>query len=197
MSFGKDSLVTLDLVVRFGNFEKIYMCYLCFAKEMTHLKPYVEAVKRRYPDKEIIYIEQYHFDYYVYKKHGVFCDPAKTKMYRIAEIEKAINVEQKEDLNFFWGWKMSDSPARAMTLNTYDAQGCLYKSNRFFPITRFTHTSVLKYLQQRKLPKPIAYGKKNGKMNGFGLNKETFRWLKKQYPQDLTILQKEFPYFIF
>lgn len=197
MSFGKDSLVALDLVVKHGNFSTIYLCYLCLAKGLSHVKPYVERIKKRYPDQNLIYIEEFHFDYYVYKKDGVFCDPADTRYYRVLDIEKAINVKYSTNCSFFLGWKMSDSPARALTLNTYQNQGSFLKANRFFPVSRFTHNSILKYIQMYKLPAPIAYGKKNGKMNGFGLNGEMYKWLKTNHPQDLRLLQKEFPYFIF
>jgi sulfate adenylyltransferase subunit 2 len=183
-SFGKDSLVLLDLL--YPRFDKVICVFMYFVKGLEHIEKYIRWAKVRYPGIIVDQVPHWNLSYIF--NSGMFCTMnPKVKILRMTDIDRAIKL--KYDTGYiFYGMKKADSMNRRVMLNTYvnyEAHGKVY------PLADWKQKDVLSYMKQNKLPEPVRYSK--NKSGGVGLNIECFLWMRENCPQDLKRVLRAFP----
>jgi sulfate adenylyltransferase subunit 2 len=183
-SFGKDSLVLLDLL--YPRFDKVICVFMYFVKGLEHIEKYIRWAKVKYPEILIDQIPHWNLTYIL--RSGMFCTMnPKVKLLRLKDIDKAMRL--KHGVNYvFYGMKKADSMNRRIMLNTYvncENQGKVY------PLADWSQKDILSYMRQHKLPETVRYSKKVSGGVCFGI--DCFLWMRENYPQDLKKVLQVFP----
>lgn len=188
ISFGKDSLTTLDLCCRL--FDRVEGYYLFRVANLDIVEEWKEEVKRRHG----IIVRMYpHFDLCrcyrnaVLQPHWNGLD--KTPRIGLSDIETVF----RRDANVEWiayGWRRNDSMSRAMIMKK--CAGLDENAKRVFPLRAWKRSNVVDYLQRRGIALPPSLGRKE--QGGLDFNSEALRELKERYPQDWARWQRDFPF---
>ena len=192
-SFGKDSLVTLDLVA--PHFRRVVCVFMYFVPNLEHIERFIQSSLCRYNNVEIMQMPHWNLSYI--HRNGMYCLPnPKQKLSSLVKsVEYAMNATGIESV--FLGMKKADSMNRRLMLNTYenDHYTATNKSRPSavwaYPIATWTHKEVLAYMRQKRMPTPIRYGGKNS--GGVGFNEERLLWMEQNAPADLERVYMEFP----
>jgi len=183
-SFGKDSLVLLDLLA--SKFNKVICVFMYFIQGLEHIEKYIRWAEAKYPNIEIDRIPHWNLTYIL--RNGMFCvrNP-KVKLLKLTDVDKAIRM--KYGVNYvFYGMKKADGMNRRLMLNTYvscENKGMVY------PLADWKQKDILAYIKFHKIPEPVRYSKNAS--GGVGFNLECFLYLREYYPQDLQKILKVFP----
>lgn len=183
-SFGKDSLVLLDMLS--SKFDRVICVFMYFVRGLEHIEKYIRWAKEKYPNIEIKQIPHWNLTYIL--RNGLFCvrNP-KVKLLKLADIDKAVKYKYKADYSFY-GMKKADGMNRRLMLNTYEN----YENNgKVYPLADWKKEDVMTYIRLHKLPEPVRYSKKAS--GGTGFNSECFVYLRENYPEDLQKILKVFP----
>jgi sulfate adenylyltransferase subunit 2 len=183
-SFGKDSLVLLDLL--YPRFDKVVCVFMYFVKGLEHIEKYIRWAKVRYPGIIVDQIPHWNLSYIL--NSGMFCimNP-KVKILKMTDMDRAMRLKYAANY-IFYGMKKADGMNRRLMLNTcvnYEAHGKVY------PLADWGQNDVISYMRQHKIPEPVRYSKKAS--GGVGFNIECFLWMRENYPQDLKRVLKAFP----
>lgn len=186
---GKDSIALLELCAPF--FKRIVCCFMYTVPDLGHMKRHIQWAKATYPNCE--FIETPHFALYQFIKIG-FLGTKQDKT--VINITLAQIVERiKLNTGIPWvivGFKQSDSMNRRLMLRTYELNAINRKTNMCYPLSEWTNKEVLKFIQMRKLIKPIVYGQ--GQSQGQNPDDIDFlKWCRENYPSDLTKIFNVFP----
>lgn len=185
-SLGKDSLVLLDLIA--PKFKRVVCVFMYFVKGLEHVERYIRWVKATYPNVEMVQIPHWTLTYAF--RAGLYCTPRPNiKLLKLADVVKAIRVRYGLEYCFL-GMKKADSMNRRLMLNGYEANNYENKG-LVFPLAEWTQKEVLAYMKQHQLPEPVRYSKKAS--SGVGFDVDCFRWMEKNYPEDLEKIYKVFP----
>lgn len=188
VSFGKDSLATLDLCCRL--FARVEGYYLFRVRDLSIVQEWEGQVRRRYN----VCIRMYpHFDLSrcyraaVLQPHYDGLD--KTPRITLRDIETHFRREAAVE----WialGWRRNDSFSRALIMRTtggYDP-----KSRRVFPIRSWKRSQVYAYLESRGIAPPPTLGRKE--QGGLDFNPGALRELRDRFPQDYARWIRDFPF---
>lgn len=186
MSFGKDSLCTLDLCSHI--FPRIEAYYLFRVRDLTYIKEWSDYVLQRYKVKVRMYP---HFDLSRCYKHAVLRPHMEQKIptLKMTDIEEYFRVEA----NVKWlamGWRRNDSFSRALIMKKcagYDSD-----SHRIFPLRAFSRKHVYEYLEERNIPVPNTLGRKE--QAGLDFHPDALKFLKENYPEDYKRWETDFPF---
>ena len=186
LSYGKDSLVTLDLIYPY--FDEIYGVFMYFVDGLEHIDNWKRWCQARYPKLKIVHVPHWTLTYVL--RGGLYCvaNP-KQKLWKFADVIKAMRLKFGTEW-VFTGMKKADSMNRRLMLDTY-------KENHYtnmgicYPLADYTQLQILAYMKQHGLPKPVLYSRKAS--NGIGFNVDCFLWLREHFPQDLEKIYKTFP----
>jgi len=186
LSYGKDSLVTLDLIYPY--FDEIYGIFMFFVDGLEHIDRWKRWCLARYPKLKIIHVPHWTLTYVL--RGGLYCvaNP-KQKLLKLTDIVKAMRLKYNTEWVFL-GMKKADSMNRRMMLNTYSEEHYVHMG-MCYPLADFTHLEILAYMKQHGLPKPVLYGGKYS--NGIGFNIDCFKWLREHFPDDLEKIYDTFP----
>ncbi|MBQ9639302.1 MAG: hypothetical protein IJV22_07085 [Bacteroidales bacterium] len=112
----------------------------------------------------------------------MYCTPdPKQKLYKLRDVVNEVK-EEYGNLPVYLGMKNADSMNRRLMLNTYEANHYT-NAGLAYPLATWTQKEVLAYMQQRRLPTPIDYGKNTS--GGIGFNLDCYLWMEKNAPADL------------
>lgn len=190
LSGGKDSLATLDIIVRSGAFSRIE----CFA---MHLVPGLElfempvrAAAARY-GVPVHFVP--HFELSRLLKLGILrfhlpSDRAPSKLMGPKDVELALRNQHEIDW-FAYGERASDSIMRA--INTMRCDGVEQKWKRLWPIWDWKTAQVLTYLKARKIPVQKNLWRAN--MDGISLHPLALKAIKDRCPSDYRKILEVFP----
>jgi sulfate adenylyltransferase subunit 2 len=183
-SFGKDSLVLLDMLA--PRFNRVICVFMYFVKGLEHIEKYIRWAKSRYPNIEIEQIPHWNLTYIL--KSGMFCvmNP-KVRLLRLTDIDGAMRLKHGTG-HTFYGMKKADGMNRRLMLNTYE--NCESKG-KVYPLSEWTQKDILSYMRQHKLPEPVRYSKKAS--GGVCFDIDCFLWMRENYPQDLKKVLQVFP----
>ena len=188
VSFGKDSLATLDLCC--AMFKRVEGYYLFRVRDMGIVKGWAEDAKRRWG----ITVRMYpHFDLSRCYKNAVL-QPHwggldKTPTIDLLDIETAF----RNDANVDWialGWRRNDSFSRALIMKK--CGGIDHKSRRVFPLRSWRRADVYEYLECRKIPLPPTLGRKE--QGGLDFHPGAIEAIKREYPEDYERWLRDFPF---
>lgn len=185
-SFGKDSLVLLDLL--YPRFKRILCVFMYFVKDLEHINRWIKWAQAKYPKAEFIQVPHWNLTYIL--RSGLYCVPnPNVKIMKLADVVKAMRLKYGLDYCFL-GMKKADGMNRRLMLNTYEEDG--YEHNGLvYPLADWTQKDILSYMKQHNLPTPIRYSLKAS--SGVGFNEDCLLWLRNNYPQDLQKIYKVFP----
>ena len=185
-SCGKDSLVTLDLVAPY--FKKVVCVFMYFVPGLEHIEKFLSFSLRRYRNVEVLQLPHWNLAYV--KRGGMYCIPdPKQKLLKLRNVID--QAREQTGINpVFLGMKKADSMNRRLMLNTYEAAHYT-NGGMAYPLATWTQKEVLAYMQQKRLPMPVRYGKNAS--NGIGFNLDCFLWMEKNAPADLRRMYEAFP----
>jgi phosphoadenosine phosphosulfate reductase len=189
VSFGKDSMVTLDLCCKI--FKRVEAFYLFRVANLSVIKKWQNYVKKRYG----INVEMYpHFDLSRCYRNNILQPHYRNLGKKVPKItwndtEHYFRVQKKVDW-LAYGWRRNDSFSRALIMKSnagYDE-----KSRRVFPLRAFSRTHVYEYLDKMGIPRPPDLGRKE--QSGFDFNPDAIQYLKKNNPNDYKKWIRDFPF---
>jgi phosphoadenosine phosphosulfate reductase len=188
VSFGKDSLATLDLCCRM--FKRVEGYYLYRVAGMRIVDEWAAQVRRRWG----VHVRPYpHFDlsrcyrFAVLRPHGK--GYLKTPKIDMADIDRQF----RQDAGVQWiayGWRRNDSFSRALIMKK--CAGLDPKTRRVFPLRSFSRAHVLDYLKTRDIPLPEGLGRKD--QGGLDFHPAALAYLRDHYPDDWARWQVDFPF---
>lgn len=186
LSFGKDSLVLLDLI--YPRFDKIVCVFMYFVKDLEHIERWVKWTKAKYPKIDLVQVPHWNLTYIL--KSGMYCVPnPKVKLLKLADVVNSMRLKYGIDYVFL-GMKKADGMNRRLMLKGYESNG--YENNGMvYPLADWTQKDILAYMKQKSLPEPVRYSKNAS--GGVGFNLECFLWLEKNFPEDLDKIYRAFP----
>ena len=188
VSFGKDSLATLDLCCRV--FKRVEGYYLFRVRGLRIVDEWAADVKRRFG----VTVRMYpHFDLSRCYRHAVL-QPHWRGMDDVAQINMAdIDRTFRHDANIDWiayGWRRNDSFSRALIMK--QCGGYDPRSRRVFPLRSWRRQDVYAYLRAQNIPLPPGLGRKE--QGGLDFHAGALNYLKEHYPDDYAKWITEFPF---
>lgn len=188
VSFGKDSLATLDLCCRI--FSRVEGYYLFRVRDLAVVKKWADDVLLRHG----VNIRMYpHFDLSrcyrnaVLQPHWSGLD--KTPKITMADVEAHFRAETGIDW-IAYGWRRNDSFSRALIMK--QTGGIDYTTKRVFPLRSWKRGDVYSYLDDRGIPRPPTLGRKE--QGGLDFHPEALAELKREHPQDFAKWVQDFPF---
>lgn len=185
LSFGKDSLATLDLCARM--FKRVEAYYLYRVLDLEVVESWREQVRARFgvetkmiPHWDLCRV----YRYAVLQPH--WFRASDVPKYGMAEVEAFFRQEAKVE----WcalGWRRTDSYSRAMIMKV--CHGLDFKTRRVFPLMVWRRGDVLAYLASRKIVQPPGFGRKE--QGGLDFHPAALRALS---PADQQRWLRDFPF---
>lgn len=185
-SFGKDSLVVLDLVAK--RFKRVICVFMYFVPHLDHIDRFIHQCICRYDNVEVLQMPHWNLSYV--RRGGMYCEAnSKEKLLKLRDaVDKACSHIGCPYV--FLGMKKADSMNRRLMLNGYESQHYI-NGNWGYPLATWTQKEVLAYMKQHHLPSPVRYG--TNASNGVGFNIDCFLWMREHAPQDLEKMYEYFP----
>lgn len=156
VSFGKDSLATLDLCCRV--FSRVEAYYLYRVRRLDLVEDWAGQVYRRHGVRVRMYP---HFDLSRCYRHAVlqphWLGLEKTPRIKMTDIERRFRSDAEVEW-IAYGWRRSDSRSRALVMKRcggYDPKSC-----RLYPLRAWRRGDVFAYLDERDIPRPPGLGRK-------------------------------------
>jgi sulfate adenylyltransferase subunit 2 len=183
-SFGKDSLVLLDLL--YSRFDKVICVFMYFVRGLEHIEKYIRWAKAKYPGIVVDQVPHWNLTYIL--KSGMFCTMnPKIKLLRLKDVDAAMRL--KHGTNYvFYGMKKADGMNRRIMLNTYENYE---NQGKVYPLADWSQKDIISYMRQNRLPEPVRYSKKAS--GGVCFDVDCFLWMRENYPQDLKKVLQVFP----
>jgi 3'-phosphoadenosine 5'-phosphosulfate sulfotransferase (PAPS reductase)/FAD synthetase len=188
VSFGKDSLATLDLCCRV--FPRVEGFYLHRVRGLAVVEEWARQVYERHG----VIVRMYpHFDLVRCYRHAVLQPHWRglDQVPRIGmdDIEAAFRREACVDW-IAYGWRRNDSFSRALIMRR--CRGIDWDARRVFPLRAFTREFVYRYLRSRSIPEPPRLGRRE--QGGLDFVPAALRWLRERYPDDYARWLVDFPF---
>lgn len=186
---GKDSIALLDLCA--PHFKRVVCCFMYTIPNLEHMNRHMVWAKATYRNCE--FQQTPHYALYQYIKLGLL----GVKQDKTLKKVTLSNVVERVKLNtgIDWavvGFKQSDSMNRRLMLRTYEMNAINRTTKMVYPLSEWTNKEVLRYIQQRRLIKPIEYGR--GQSQGQNPDDLDFLlWCKQHSPNDLGKIFEVFP----
>jgi 3'-phosphoadenosine 5'-phosphosulfate sulfotransferase (PAPS reductase)/FAD synthetase len=185
VSYGKDSLVTLDLCSRV--FTKLYGYYLYRVANLEIVEEWKTKTQSRWP---IEIIDYPHFDLSRCYMNSVL-QPHWKNTEHVSRV-KFSDIEDKFRLDtgvkwIAYGWRGNDSYSRCLIMKK--CRGLDEKSLRVFPIRSFRRQDVYRYLDTMGIERPDTLGRKE--QGGLDFHKGAFDALSQS---DRQKWENDFPF---
>ena len=187
LSFGKDSLVVLDMV--YPKFDRIVCVFMSFVPKLKHMQVWIDWAKAKYPKIEFVEVPHWTLSYML--RSGLYCVPnPKVKLITLNDVIKSIRLQYGIEY-IALGMKKADGMNRRLMLNGYKEN--MYENNGlFYPCADWTQKEILSFMKMHRLPEPVRYTVKKAS-GGVGLSIECMAWLEEHYPEDLLKIYEYFP----
>lgn len=183
-SYGKDSLVLLDMV--YPVFERVVCVFMYFVPGLEHIARWTRWAKVRYPKAEFAEVPHWSLSYIM--RSGVYCvaDP-RVRLMKFSDVVRAVRL--KYGLHYvFTGMKKADSMNRRLMLMAY--RDTVHRGIAY-PLAEWTQKDALAYLRQHRLPAPVRYSLQAS--GGVGFNLQCMLWMRDNFPDDLERIYRTFP----
>lgn len=188
VSFGKDSLATLELACAI--FPRVEGYYLYRVANMRIVSEWCDAAKKRWG----VNVRQYpHFDLSRLYRNSIYQPHWKaarsTPRIKMTDIENAF----RHDADVDWlamGWRRNDSLSRALILKANG--GIDFNARRVYPIRTWRGADVYSFLDSRRIPRPETFGRKD--QGGLDFHPQALKFLRDNYPDDWSKWCQAFPF---
>ncbi len=188
VSFGKDSLATLDLCCRI--FTRVEGYYLYRVRGLSIVDEWSDAIRVRYG----VVVRMYpHFDLSRCYANAVL-SPHWRGLGKVPRVKMAdIDNHFRHEANIDWiayGWRRNDSFSRALIMK--QCGGFDPGARRVFPLRSWKRAQVFEYLDAHGIPRPPSLGRKE--QSGLDFHPEALAALKKKHPADWERWLQDFPF---
>jgi len=188
VSFGKDSLATLDLCCRM--FSRVEAYYLYRVRGLRAVEEWAKQVRDRHGVRVRMYP---HFDLVRLYRHAILQPHWRgldqTPRITMQDIEICFRREAQVEW-IAYGWRRNDSFSRALIMRRY--RGVDWSGRRIFPLRVFRRRDVYGYLASRGIARPPMLGRKE--QGGLDFMPAAVSWLKNNYPDDWQRWEIDFPF---
>lgn len=188
ISFGKDSLATLELCASI--FPRVEGYYLFRVRGMTIVDEWSDAVFRRWGVRVRMFP---HFDLSRCYKNAVL-QPHWQGCEATPKIDMAdIEAKFRADAGVEWlayGWRRNDSFSRALIMKS--CAGYDPPSRRVFPLRAWRRKDVYDFLAKRGIPLPPGLGRKD--QGGLDFHPGALETLRHEYRDDYRRWLRDFPF---
>lgn len=188
VSFGKDSLVTLDLCCRI--FPRVEGFYLYRVPDLRVVDEWAEDVRRRHGVRVRMYP---HFDLARCFRNSVlqphWRSTRKAPAINWNDIERAFRLDAGVEW-IAYGWRRNDSRSRAIIMK--QCGGLDWKTHRVFPLRSWTRRDVVEHLKERGIVLPPGLGRRD--QGGLDFHPGALRYLRDHYPDDYQKWLTVFPF---
>lgn len=192
-SGGKDSEVTLKLIVDSGAFTRVEGFYMYLVPGLRTFEGRIDVAEKRYGVK----IHRVpHWDLARMLSDAVH-RPAVARGVRKRRLKDVeLYLTRTHGIEWFaYGERGDDNYARRLYTRKVDGVHPDWK--RLWPIWDWPSRAVVQYLKHHRIPLPARAGKGSGDQagsSGFGLTKDCLTWLKRVAPDDYAKVLERFPY---
>lgn len=184
---GKDGIALLDMLANV--FPKVICYYMYVVPDLEHINTYIRYAEQKY-GAEVRKIEHYQVDHI--KRVGYFCEKDTTvKVRTVGEVEQSVREETGIKYAFS-GMKGVDGYMKRMRLKMFAKTGYVTEKGMVYPLAVWTNQEVLAYIRSRNLIQPFEYDAKHVSQ-GFGLDVETLKCLKRKFPNDYQKVLEYYP----
>ena len=189
-SGGKDSLVTLDVIMRSGAFSRVELLAMELVKGLDLFRKPVERAAARYGLK-VHYVP--HWDTARLLKYAVLRPHIrggeKITLLRLKDIERAIT--KRTGIEWYsYGERAADSIVRR--IYTRECDGVQTEWRRLWPIWNWRLADVRGYLKLQRIPMPKKIG--NRVTSGVSLEPADLLYIKREHPADYQKILTVFPW---
>lgn len=183
-STGKDSVVLLDLCVKF--IKRIEAVFLYIVPDLEYKNRLLEKYEKKYKIK----IHQAP----LCDVGNIFREYSRGKIKKIKQIDVENYLRQKFDISFCaYGYKMVDSVFRGGILNAPQVKnGIDYKNRRLFPLARWSDKEVMEYIKRERLFLSPEYHYGFRDINE--LNPDSLAFLGQKFPGDYKKIMEFYPF---
>jgi 3'-phosphoadenosine 5'-phosphosulfate sulfotransferase (PAPS reductase)/FAD synthetase len=185
---GKDSFVTLAIAAE--HFKRIECFHLYTVRGLRCLEIPLQVVCARFGAK-LHYVPSPNLARLM--KHGVLRTHI-SKLTRRPEMKREDCerlIRRRTGIEWIaYGERLSDSFARRLFWRKIN--GIYEKGKRAALIVDWLDANVYAYMRAMKIPTPCTFGSST-KSTGFGLSRETLRWLSETHPDDYEKVLRVFP----
>jgi len=188
-SGGKDSLCSLDLLIKEGFKVVPYYLYRVAGLEITNRLCALAEV--RY-GVEVVRLS--HFDL-AHRYRNAVLQPHWVELDGVVPAlnMRAIDDYMRSTYDLEWlvyGWRRSDSLSRGLTLASN--HGMDPAGGRVFPLARWNRQDVLAYLKLVGIPQPPSFGL--NEQGGVDFRPVALAYLKERFPNDYAKIKECFPF---
>ncbi len=188
VSFGKDSLATLDLCCAL--FPRVEAYYLYRVRGLRIVGEWAAETRTRHGVDVRMYP---HFDLSRCYRHAVLRPHQRGVTH--APLIKMTDIERKfrSDAGIDWiayGWRSSDSLSRALIMKR--CGGMDDKTRRVFPLRSWRRRDVYEYLDRRGIARPTTLGRRE--QGGLDFHSGALAQLRETHPDDYERWLRDFPF---
>lgn len=189
---GKDSITLLDLL--YPKFKRVVCVYMYLVPDLEHANVYYRYAMARYPGVEFIQVPHYGFYSYVKIGYMGMRSNPRQRLWTLADITDRIRSLTGIEWACY-GFKQSDSLNRRLMLRSYKdgLEAICWKSRKFYPLSTYSNSEILDYIQENGLKEPETYGGKSQSCGASIDSVEYLSYLQEHYPQDLEKIFAMFP----
>jgi sulfate adenylyltransferase subunit 2 len=186
---GKDSIALLDMLAPF--FNRIVCVFMYIVPEIEHINKYIRWAQNKY-SCEFMQVPHFLLPEYIRMGYMGIKKDETVKLSSLARLDEKIRA--KTGINHsVYGFKMSDSMNRRFMLKDLPMQAFNTKTNKVYPLSGWNNGLVLKYINQKRLIKPLTYNQKT-RSTGFDItDPDLLVWMQQNYPDDLQKVFETFP----
>lgn len=186
-STGKDSIVTLDLCIKY--LKEVSIVYMYFIKDLSYKEDILKYYEDRY-NKKINRIP--HPELTTYYNENVFgCNITNKKEPKISISENDNLLRYKFNKSYIaYGYKKTDSLSRRGQL--WHGDGIDKRNKKIFPVANFSEKDIFYYIKKNKLKLPPEYKSGYRDINTF-FERQTLEWLINNYPDDYKRVKEQYP----
>lgn len=188
LSFGKDSLATLDLCCQV--FTRVEAYYLYRVKNLEIVEEWAAQVRQRHGIEVRMYP---HFDLARCYRHAVlqphWLGLQHCPRLRFADIEMAFRAQARVEW-IAYGWRRNDSFSRALIMRR--CAGLDWNARRVFPLRAWRRRDVYAFLDSRGIARPPTLGRRE--QGGLDFVAGALEYLRARYPHDYERWIMDFPF---
>lgn len=186
-STGKDSIVTLDLCVKY--LKKVVAVYLYFVKGIS----FREKILNHYRNRYGIEILQFPYpDVTRIINKGMYLQ-GKRKVANLGQSDTVTYIRKQTGIEYVaFGYRINESLQRRAIVKKFSEDGIDRKFRKIYPIWDYSAKDCFNYITREKLILPIEY--QYGFRDISFFSGESLIWLYQTFPEDYEKVKRTYPF---
>jgi phosphoadenosine phosphosulfate reductase len=186
-STGKDSIVTLDLCVKY--LKKVVAVYLYFVKGISFRERILNHYRKRYG----IEILQYPYpDVSRIINKGMYLT-SNRKVTNLGQSDVVSYIRKQTGIEYVaFGYRINESLQRRAIVKKFSDNGIDHKYKKIYPIWDLSAKDCFNYIAREKLILPVEY--QYGFRDISFYSGDSLIWLYQNYPKDYELVKRTYPF---